>query len=222
MFVVATPNLSFHYIHFEWPEIWHAVISWPLPNWLDFVHHLLIFLILTLFCLSETDQIRNCRTFSGERQGAMAWTLACWCILTAFQSYYILVMVCWFSSFSHRFFGIVIQVKFGVSGDFLQNALEEWLEIWHSDVSCLHFQLLTFWSWSVDIPHFNLVKQVKFEVFGHFLENALMELAELICHIRRNGKDNFQHTKIIRSPSGGYPWLLCSQTFLVWYCLPLN
>ena len=36
------------------------------------------------------------------------------------------------------------QVKFGVSGNFLQNAWEEWLAIWHVDVSwlpinCLHF-----------------------------------------------------------------------------------
>ena len=29
----------------------------------------------------------------------------------------------------------------------------------------------------------------------------------------KNGKDNFQHIEIIQSPSGGYPWLLCSQTF---------
>ena len=66
----------------------------------------------------------------------------------------ILAMVCWFSSFWHHF-DLVKQVKFGVSGDFLQNAWEEWLEFWYADVSWLHFQLLTFWSWSVDFRHFD-------------------------------------------------------------------
>ena len=51
-------------------------------------------------------------------------------------------------------FDEVEQVKFGVSGNFLQNAWEEWHAIWHVDVSWLPFQLLTFWSWSVDFPHF--------------------------------------------------------------------
>ena len=86
VFVVATTNLSFYCSHFEWPEIWHADVSWPLQNWLDFGHHLLIFLILASFWLSETGQICN-RTFSGERKGGMAWTLACRCILITFQTY---------------------------------------------------------------------------------------------------------------------------------------
>ena len=68
------------------------------------------------------------------------------------------------------------QVNFWVSGNFLQNAWEEWLTIWHIDVSWLPFQLLTFWSWSVDFPHFgrNLTYWNKsyFVVFRHFLENA--------------------------------------------------
>ena len=99
VFVVATTNLSFYCSHFEWPEIWHADVSWPLQNWVDFGHHLLIFLILASFWLSETGQIWGFWRFSSECMGGMAWNLTCRCILTAFSTVYILVMVCWFSSF---------------------------------------------------------------------------------------------------------------------------
>ena len=51
-------------------------------------------------------------------------------------------------------FDLVKQVKFGVSGNFIQNAWEEWLAIWHVDVSWLPFQLFIFRSWSVDFPYF--------------------------------------------------------------------
>ena len=59
VFVVATTNLSFYCSHFEWPAVWHAGVSWPLQNWLDFGDHLLIFLILTSLWLSETGQLPN-------------------------------------------------------------------------------------------------------------------------------------------------------------------
>ena len=152
VFVVATTNLSFYCSHF---------VGWNLTCWcilttsklirfwsssVDFPH---FGIILT----SETGQTCNFRIFSGERKGGMACTLACWCILTTLWTYYILAMVCWFSEFWQNC-DFVKQVKFRVSGDFLQNAWEEWLEIWHADVSWLHFQLLIFWAWSVDFPHF--------------------------------------------------------------------
>ena len=126
--------------------MWHADVSWPLKKWLDFGHHLLIFLTLASFWLSETGQICNFRTFSGEPKGGMAWTLACWCILTTLRTYTLLAMVSWFSSFWYHF-NLLKQVKFGFSGEFHHNAWEEWLEIWHADVSWLHFQLVIFWSW---------------------------------------------------------------------------
>ena len=53
-----------------------------LQNWLVYGHGLLIFLILTLFLLSETGQIWGFRAFPGERMEGMAWNLARWCILT--------------------------------------------------------------------------------------------------------------------------------------------
>ena len=190
MFVVATTNLSFYCSHFEWPEIWHADVSWPLQNCFDLGHHLLISLILAPFWLCETGQICNFRTFPGERKGGMTWTLTCWCILTTFWTYKILAMVCLCSSFSHHF-DLVKQVKCGVSGDFLQNAWEKWLDIWHADVSWLHCQLFTIWNGLLIFLfwwYFDLVKQVKFAVLGLFLENALEELAELILSYPKKWK----------------------------------
>ena len=73
----------------EWPELWHADLSWPPSELIKF----------------------------------------------------------WSWSVDFRFwhhFDWVKQVKFGVSGIFLQNAWEEQLAIWHVDVSWLPFQLLTF------------------------------------------------------------------------------
>ena len=90
-----------------------------LENWLDFGHHLLIFLILEAFRLSETGQICDFWAFYWELKGRMASNLACWCILKAFRTDYILVMVCWYSSFWCHF-DLVKQVKFGVSRIFFR------------------------------------------------------------------------------------------------------
>ena len=86
MSVVATTNLSFYGSHLEWPEIWHADVSW-----------------------TPSELIRF-------------W---------------------WFSSFG-RHFNLVKQVKFGVSGDFRQYALNKWLNIWHGDSSWPPFNWLQF------------------------------------------------------------------------------
>ena len=48
VFVVATTNQSFYCFYFEWPAIWHDD---RLQNWLDFGHHLFVFLILIAFWL---------------------------------------------------------------------------------------------------------------------------------------------------------------------------
>ena len=57
-----------------------------------------------------------------------------WPTLTTFGTDYILVLVCWFSSFQ-RHFNLGKQVKLVVSEHFLKNIWEEWAEIWHADVS---------------------------------------------------------------------------------------
>ena len=67
VFMVATTNLSFYFSHFGCLAIWH------LQNWFNFRHHLLIFLILAVFWLSETGQICDFWTFSWEHMGEMAW-----------------------------------------------------------------------------------------------------------------------------------------------------
>ena len=59
--------------------------------------------------------------FAGERMEGMARNFTCWCILTIFRTDYFVAMVCWFYSFWH-YFDLVKQVKFGVSGHFLENA----------------------------------------------------------------------------------------------------
>ena len=55
----------------EWPEIWHADVSWPPSQliWLDFGHGLLILLILAPLWLSETAHIWDLWELSGERLG---------------------------------------------------------------------------------------------------------------------------------------------------------
>ena len=134
----------------KWPEILHAVVSWPpselislwlqsvdfcnfgtiltewnrsnlgfpgiswrthwanslkfcmlmypdhLHNWLDYGYGLLIFLISVLFWLSETGQIWGFHAFSGKPIEEMAWKFACWCILTTYRTYKIMVTVCRF------------------------------------------------------------------------------------------------------------------------------
>ena len=83
----------------------------------------------------------------------MAYNFTCWCNLTTFGHKYILVTVCWFSSF-WRHFDLVKQVKFAVSRHFLENAWEEWAEICHADLSSPLSELIRFWSWSFDFPFF--------------------------------------------------------------------
>ena len=72
--------------------------------------------------------------------------------------------------------------RLGFSGSHL-----EWSEIWHADLSWPPWELIRFWSSSVDFPHFagrhfDLVKQAKFAIFGHFLDN-ISEEWPLIWHV---------------------------------------
>ena len=107
----------------EWPELWHADVSWPPSELIEFWSWSVDFpfLFLASFWLSETAQIWGLWQFSSERMGGMACNLICWCILTTFSPAYILIMTCCFSSFLQEF-GLVKQVIFAVFRYFLENA----------------------------------------------------------------------------------------------------
>ena len=94
--------------------------------------------------------------FCSERMERMAKNLVCWYILTTCLTDYFLVMLCWFSSF-WWYFVWVKQVKFSVSGHFIEKTKEKWAEICHADTSWPPAQLIQFWSWSVKFPHFSFM-----------------------------------------------------------------
>ena len=49
------------------------------------------------------------------------------------------------------------QAKFATSGHFLENAREEWPELWHADASWPPSEFFKFWPWSLDFPHFGII-----------------------------------------------------------------
>ena len=59
----------------------------------------------------------------------------------------------------------------------------EWPEIRHADVSWPPWELIRYWSSSVDFPnfwrHFDLVKQAKFAISGHLIENTKEEWPQI-------------------------------------------
>ena len=114
--------------------------------------------------------------FPRESMEGMAWNFAWWCILTTFRTIQIMVTVCWFSSFWQHFY-LVKQVKFGLSGHFLENAWGEWPKISHAELVWQISELIRLWLQIFFIfwRYFDLVKWVKFLVCGHFLENAWRE-----------------------------------------------
>ena len=81
----------------EWPELWHADVSWPPSELIKFWSRSVDFPFLASFWLSETGKIWGLWQFSSECMGGIACNLTYWCILTTFSTAYILVMVCWFS-----------------------------------------------------------------------------------------------------------------------------
>ena len=105
----------------EWPELWHADVSWPPSELIKFWSWSVDFPFFASFWLSETGQIWGLWQFSPECMGGIACNLTYWCILTTFSTAYILVMVCWFSSFWQEF-EFVRQVIFAVFRHFLENA----------------------------------------------------------------------------------------------------
>ena len=86
----------------------------------------------------------------------MAWHYACWCILSTFRIVSIVFVVCSFFKFWH-YFDLMKRVKFGVSGNFLENAWREWPEILHADVSWPPSKLISLWWWFVDCSNFGAI-----------------------------------------------------------------
>ena len=124
----------------EWLEIWHAGVVWPPSKLIDFGHGLFICLILTLSWLVK--QVRfavSIQAFSGECMGGMAWNLACWYIQSTSRSDYIMIMVYWFYSFLVVLWpsetSQICGFRAGQIWTQWNNALKEWPEIWHADVS---------------------------------------------------------------------------------------
>ena len=127
----------------EWPEIWHADVSWPpselMRLWSQFVdfssswHN---------FWLGEMGEIWGFRAFPGKCMEGIAWNLACWCILTTFRTDEIMVSLYWFSSFWLHL-NLVKPVKFGVSRHFLENTWRELPGILHADQSGTKLNLVT-------------------------------------------------------------------------------
>ena len=81
----------------------YGMLIYPdhLQKWLDC--GLLIFLLLALFWVSETGQIQGFRAFPGQHMEGNVWNFVCWCFLTTFRTYKIMVTVYWFSSFGDFF-----------------------------------------------------------------------------------------------------------------------
>ena len=129
----------------------------------NFQGHLLNFKVIQAKKLSETDGIWGFWAFSGECMGGIAWNLACWCILITFRMYKIFVTVCWSFSFWQHF------DKFGVSRHFLENAWEEWPEIWYAEEFWSPSELIKFFCRSLLLLLILVsltVKQVKFDFLG--------------------------------------------------------
>ena len=93
------------------------------------------------------------RAFFGERMEGIAWNCACWRILTTFRTDYIMVTVYWFSSLWRHFY-LVKRVKFGVSGNFSENAWREWPGIVHTGVSSQTSEVIRLWSQFVNFSNF--------------------------------------------------------------------
>ena len=63
-------------------------------------------------------------------------------------------------------FGLSVCPSQEISRHFVQNALEEWTEIWHADVSGTSSVLIRFWSQSVDFHYFGLWLSETDQIWG--------------------------------------------------------
>ena len=211
VFVVATTNLSFYCSHFEWPAVWHAGVSWPLQNWLDFGDHLLIFLILTSFWLSETGQLPN---IFWRTQGRNGLNFGMRMYPDHLQN---------LSNFVPGLLIFLIMASF-----WLCDRGQIWGFWWFSSegMGGMAWNLTCAYILTTFSTAYILVRVCWFSSLWWYFEAGQIysfwafswECVGVIgwtCDIRRNRKGKFQHTKNYPVTERGYPWLLCSQTFLV-------
>ena len=177
-----------------------------LENWLDFGHRLLIFLILAAFWLCETGQICNFRAFSWEHKGGMVSNFM---LMYSDHLHNRL-------DFGHSLltflilasFWLVTQVKFGVSRIFFRthgrNGLKFYMLMYPDHLlNWLHLGhgLLVFPGTFITMYGRNEPKFVIFISILWYPQNWKRQILT---------QENYPVTE------WGYPWLLCSQTFLVW------
>ena len=142
VFVVATTNLSSYCNHFEWPDFWHAGVSWPPSELIRFWSSSVDFPHFNGIWLCETGQISNIFLKIQARNGLKFDMLMYpnhhqnWLDFGHGLSISPILVPFWFCE-TGQIWGF---------GDFLQNAWYEWLQIWPADVPRPPFQLITFWS----------------------------------------------------------------------------
>ena len=141
-------------------------------NWLVYGHGLLICLILALFWLIETGQIRGFRAFRGERMEEMAWNGMKFCTLMYLdhlQNWLVyghsLLVFSNFAAISTQwngsnlgFSGICWKTHWANGLKFcLENAWREWPEILHADVSWPPSEFVSSGLRSVDFCDFGTI-----------------------------------------------------------------
>ena len=98
-------------------------------------------------CFAACPSVRRgFRAFAGERMDGIASNFACWCILTSFKTDKILYH-----------FNLVKRVEFGVSGHLPESAWRECPKILHATVSWPPSELISLWSWSVELSNFGFI-----------------------------------------------------------------
>ena len=89
-------GLSVHYLENiwkEWPDVWHAHVSWPPSELIRFWWWLVIFSFWSNFDLEKWIKFVF---YMHSLENRWTWNLACWCILTTFRDDQIWIMGCWF------------------------------------------------------------------------------------------------------------------------------
>ena len=187
--MVAATSLSFYCSHFEWREISHADVSWPPQNWLDFSHHLLIFLILASFWLKQAKFATSGHFLEKTRE---EWP-ELWHADVFSPPSELIIFWPWSVNFPH--FGIILtwwnRLNLGFLAIFFRmherNGLKFDMQMYPDCIfNCLHFDhgLLIFLILTV----FWLSETSQICSLGHFLENAFEELAELILSYPKKWK----------------------------------
>ena len=145
---------------------------------------------------------------------------ACWCILTTFRTDYILVTVCWFSSF-WRHFELVKQVRFWGLQDFLERTggMAKNFTCW-----CILTTFGTDFIWvmvcwfSSFWHHIETGEMCSFQALSWQCMGVMVQklsCSSLFCDVPQKWKGQIIANEDYPSTEWGYPCQLCSQTFLV-------